>query len=609
MSTPERPDSKILRGVDEAFSIRSWTYHVRPDHPPEDAEVLLLGTPVVPRSRERKPGPEAVNPVAGRRPPRRRTHVHDDHGPPRGLPRGVVPHAPRERDALGLGLEPTGAAIADFPEVITGDQEEQDDETPWERMTTATIAVSLSIEDLPPVNKALGWLRTREGEETDLWAAFDTDLLSLRRWRGELGLRGIVYDGPGTFPEIDGEVLLRTAAVPGWVSQESEPSIPGRSPSAPSRARSAAGSATTWTTTSCSGTGPAIGSSFSAWSRARTTRRPWSPSSRPPPVTAASACSIPRSPTDPSARPRAGRARPSRGDATVPAGGTVRVAMAAGEAPPPPRGGPRRAGRGHEGRGRWGAPLITEGVIDVGREDDDGVRRSTLQRGDSMRVAAAAGRRTRLELVGDGRADRTVIIEGAAPVAPGDLTGSPPPKRRRAVARRRRGDPGRAQRGAGAEDLRLDEVTWRRGVNGRALDFDRTAAAWPRTSSSTSRTTTRPSPPGSRRPGRNRLRRRPPDGDWVPDGVTLFLRGGRLTFDVGWVGAVDGGPRIDDGAWHHVATWRAGDEVRLFVDGVRVARGELPLEASRAGIPAALRMDERGLPRDAALQRLRTASR
>ena len=35
------------------------------------------------------------------RPPRRRTRVHDDHGPPRGLPRGVVPHAPRERDALG----------------------------------------------------------------------------------------------------------------------------------------------------------------------------------------------------------------------------------------------------------------------------------------------------------------------------------------------------------------------------------------------------------------------------------------------------------------------------------------------------------------------------
>ena len=131
-----------------------------------------------------------------------------------------------------LGLEPTGAAIADFPEVIhPDDREEQDDETPWERMDYGPcIAVSLSIgEDLPPVNKALVMrLRTREGEETDLWAAFDTDLLSLRCvWRGELGLRGIVYDGPhGTFPEIDGEVL-RTA-VPGWVSQEIEPRIPGR---------------------------------------------------------------------------------------------------------------------------------------------------------------------------------------------------------------------------------------------------------------------------------------------------------------------------------------------------------------------------------------------
>ena len=68
--------------------------------------------------------------------------------------------------------------------------------------------------------------------------------------------------------------------------------------------------------------------------------------------------------------------------------------------------------------------LLSERIIDscARREDGHGVRRSTLERGDSMRVARATGRRTRLELVGDGRADRSVIIEGAAPVAPGDLT-------------------------------------------------------------------------------------------------------------------------------------------------------------------------------------------
>ena len=156
----------------------------------------------------------------------------------------------------------------------------------------------------------------------------------------------------------------------------------------------------------------------------------------------------------------------------------------------------------------------------------------------------------------------------------------------------------RAERNAltGDRDLRLDGVTWRRGVKGRALDFDGTAAAWPEdveldledddaTIAAWIQTTSDGTVFADARP----------DGDWVPDGVTLFLRDGQLTFDVGWVGA-PGGPRIDDGAaprGRHVAL--EDGEVRLFVDGVRVAR-ELPRGQSRRRFRP-LRMDERGFRR------------
>jgi cytochrome c2 len=68
-----------------------------------------------------------------------------------------------------------------------------------------------------------------------------------------------------------------------------------------------------------------------------------------------------------------------------------------------------------------------------------------------------------------------------------------------------------------------------------------------------------------------------PGERWVPDGTALFVRDGKLTFDVGWVGAVAGSRSVADGRWHHVAmTWsRAGGRVGLFVDGESDASGTL----------------------------------
>jgi hypothetical protein len=79
--------------------------------------------------------------------------------------------------------------------------------------------------------------------------------------------------------------------------------------------------------------------------------------------------------------------------------------------------------------------------------------------------------------------------------------------------------------------------------------------------------------------------------NWVPDGQAWFIRGGRLVFDIGWVGAVSGRTNVSDGRWHTVAlTWeQATRQVRLYVDGrldgegTLAAKGPLPQPVARIG--------------------------
>lgn len=68
-----------------------------------------------------------------------------------------------------------------------------------------------------------------------------------------------------------------------------------------------------------------------------------------------------------------------------------------------------------------------------------------------------------------------------------------------------------------------------------------------------------------------------PGPKWTPNGQTLFVRDGRLGFDIGWVGAVTTDTKVDDGQWHDVAvTWRKAErQVRLYVDGKLEAEGRL----------------------------------
>ncbi|MFM7059010.1 MAG: DUF6797 domain-containing protein, partial [Planctomycetota bacterium] len=68
-----------------------------------------------------------------------------------------------------------------------------------------------------------------------------------------------------------------------------------------------------------------------------------------------------------------------------------------------------------------------------------------------------------------------------------------------------------------------------------------------------------------------------PGPKWTPDGQTFFIRDGKLGFDIGWVGAITGRRRVNDGQWHSVAaTWsRSTQSLELWIDGRRDATGRL----------------------------------
>lgn len=68
-----------------------------------------------------------------------------------------------------------------------------------------------------------------------------------------------------------------------------------------------------------------------------------------------------------------------------------------------------------------------------------------------------------------------------------------------------------------------------------------------------------------------------PAEEWVHDGKTLFVRGGRLCFDIGWVGVLTSRRQVNDGKWHDVVMTFDDESgnVRLFIDGRLDREGEL----------------------------------
>lgn len=78
---------------------------------------------------------------------------------------------------------------------------------------------------------------------------------------------------------------------------------------------------------------------------------------------------------------------------------------------------------------------------------------------------------------------------------------------------------------------------------------------------------------------------------WIPGGTTFFVRGGRLCFDIGWVGVVTSNLRVDDGRPHDVAVvWDAEQQTAtLVIDGVAAGRRKLE-NRQPAGTDRVIRM-------------------
>lgn len=74
--------------------------------------------------------------------------------------------------------------------------------------------------------------------------------------------------------------------------------------------------------------------------------------------------------------------------------------------------------------------------------------------------------------------------------------------------------------------------------------------------------------------------------EWERGGKVLFIRDGRLCFDVGWVGNAESPVRVADGRWHHVAVAVDSPEIHFFVDGRPAGGGRLDVA----------KFDEEGLP-------------
>jgi len=73
------------------------------------------------------------------------------------------------------------------------------------------------------------------------------------------------------------------------------------------------------------------------------------------------------------------------------------------------------------------------------------------------------------------------------------------------------------------------------------------------------------------------------DGEWGPQGKTFFVRGGRLCFDIGWVGMVTSRGRVADGKWHHVALTGKDNEYTFYINGDKSGGGPLEAEGDVAG--------------------------
>jgi putative heme-binding domain-containing protein len=71
-------------------------------------------------------------------------------------------------------------------------------------------------------------------------------------------------------------------------------------------------------------------------------------------------------------------------------------------------------------------------------------------------------------------------------------------------------------------------------------------------------------------------------GPWVPNAKALFVRDGKLCFDIGWVGVVTSKTSVNDGMWHDaILNWKQSTgQVQLIIDSRVDAQGILRPKAA-----------------------------
>ncbi len=91
---------------------------------------------------------------------------------------------------------------------------------------------------------------------------------------------------------------------------------------------------------------------------------------------------------------------------------------------------------------------------------------------------------------------------------------------------------------------------------------------------------------------------------WLADGKTFFIRGGRLAYDIGWVGAVTGKTRVSDGKWHDVAMSydSKSSEVKFYVDGKLDGQGKLRPKSAVKNFVARIGFTSDNFPRTSSFQ-------
>ena len=65
-----------------------------------------------------------------------------------------------------------------------------------------------------------------------------------------------------------------------------------------------------------------------------------------------------------------------------------------------------------------------------------------------------------------------------------------------------------------------------------------------------------------------------PTGKWAPDSKALFIRDGRLVFDIDWLGAISGGGKVNDGKPHTAVISLRDGTARMWLDKKVVAEGK-----------------------------------